>query len=118
MSDKVEQPLYFPEDMLRQIQAEATRTDRSMSSILQLAYNTAREQIAPMDHAALSAAKGSYGGDKRKQTLYFPDDMLADMRAVAGRLDVSLSLVAQAAFSLARDAIAALPADAGEPQLR
>jgi uncharacterized small protein (TIGR04563 family) len=110
MSDKVEQPLYFPDDMLQQIRDAATRTDRSMSNIMQLAYTTARDQLAAMDYAALAAAKGVHRGDKRKQTLYFPDDMLADMRTLAERLDASLSLVAQAAFSLARDAIASLPA--------
>jgi uncharacterized small protein (TIGR04563 family) len=109
MSDTVEQPLYFPDDMLQHIQAEGLRIDRSMSYIMQLAYKTAREQIAAMDYASLSAAKGSYGGDKRKQRLYFPEDMLADMRANAARLDASLSLVAQAAFAISREAIAAVP---------
>ncbi|HVO17725.1 MAG TPA: TIGR04563 family protein [Anaeromyxobacter sp.] len=43
--DKRKQSLYFPEDMLREIQAEATRQDRSLSWIVQHAWNTARSTI-------------------------------------------------------------------------
>ena len=34
-SDKRKQSLYFPEDMLKEIQDEATRQDRSLSWIVQ-----------------------------------------------------------------------------------
>jgi uncharacterized small protein (TIGR04563 family) len=34
-SDKRKQSLYFPEDMLLEVQAEATRLDRSLSWIVQ-----------------------------------------------------------------------------------
>jgi len=47
-SDKRKQSLYFPEEMLRQIQEEATRQDRSLSWIMQQAWRTARAQIAKM----------------------------------------------------------------------
>jgi uncharacterized small protein (TIGR04563 family) len=47
-SDKRKQSLYFPEDMLREIQEEATRQDRSLSWIMQQAWRTARAQIAKM----------------------------------------------------------------------
>jgi len=47
-SDKRKQSLYFPEEMLRQIQEEATRQDRSLSWIVQQAWRTARAQIAKM----------------------------------------------------------------------
>jgi len=43
--DKRKQSLYFPEDMLREIQAEATRQDRSLSWIVQHAWSTARATI-------------------------------------------------------------------------
>lgn len=45
-SDKRKQSLYFPEDMLAEIQAEATRQDRSLSWIVQKAWKTARKEIS------------------------------------------------------------------------
>lgn len=43
--DKRKQSLYFPEDMLAEIQSEATRQDRSISWIVQQAWKIAREKI-------------------------------------------------------------------------
>lgn len=52
--EKRKQSLYFPEEMLSEILAEATRQDRSMSWIVQQAWKMAREQImkfpSPNDH--------------------------------------------------------------------
>lgn len=45
-SDKRKQSLYFPEDMLREIQEEAMRQDRSLSWIVQQAWRLARTDIA------------------------------------------------------------------------
>lgn len=45
MVDKRKQSLYFPEEMLREIQDEATRQDRSLSWIMQRAWRSAREMI-------------------------------------------------------------------------
>ena len=47
-SDKRKQSLYFPEEMLRDIQLEATRQDRSLSWIVQQAWRAARPQMARM----------------------------------------------------------------------
>ena len=44
-SDKRKQSLYFPEDMLKEIQEEATRQDRSLSWIVQKAWKIARSEI-------------------------------------------------------------------------
>lgn len=44
-SDKRKQSLYFPEEMLKEIQEEATRQDRSLSWIVQKAWKTARKDI-------------------------------------------------------------------------
>ena len=41
-TDKRKQSLYFPEDMLNEIQAEANRQDRSLSWIVQQAWKIAR----------------------------------------------------------------------------
>jgi uncharacterized small protein (TIGR04563 family) len=48
MQEKRKQSLYFPEEMLREIQAEATRQDRSLSWIVQHAWTAARERIRKM----------------------------------------------------------------------
>ncbi len=45
MSDKRKQSLYFPEAMLKEIQAEANRQDRSLSWIVQQAWRVARVEI-------------------------------------------------------------------------
>lgn len=44
-TDNRKQSLYFPEDMLEDIQKEATRQDRSMSWIVQMAWKLARTEI-------------------------------------------------------------------------
>jgi uncharacterized small protein (TIGR04563 family) len=44
-SDKRKQSLYFPEDMLKEIQEEAARQDRSLSWIVQKAWKIARREI-------------------------------------------------------------------------
>ena len=47
-TDKRKQSLYFPEDMLNEIQAEANRQDRSLSWIVQQAWKVARGDIQKM----------------------------------------------------------------------
>ena len=44
-TDKRKQSLYFPEDMLREIQEEANRQDRSLSWVVQQAWKFARAEI-------------------------------------------------------------------------
>ena len=43
--DKRKQSLYFPEEMLNEIQNEANRQDRSLSWIVQQAWKVARGEI-------------------------------------------------------------------------
>jgi uncharacterized small protein (TIGR04563 family) len=45
-SDRRKQSLYFPEEMLTEIQAEAERQDRSLSWIIQQAWRIARLDMA------------------------------------------------------------------------
>jgi uncharacterized small protein (TIGR04563 family) len=47
--------------------------------------------------------------DKRKQSLYFPETMLQEIKEEAARLDRSLSWVVQRAWKLARLDIKKLP---------
>ncbi|HEY5946989.1 MAG TPA: TIGR04563 family protein [Kofleriaceae bacterium] len=44
-SDKRKQSLYFPEEMLKEIQTEGARLDRSLSWIVQHAWKFARTQL-------------------------------------------------------------------------
>jgi len=47
-TDNRKQSLYFPEDMLEEIQREAVRQDRSISWIVQQAWKVARGDIRKM----------------------------------------------------------------------
>lgn len=44
-TDSRKQSLYFPEEMLKEIQTEANRQDRSLSWIVQQAWKIARSEI-------------------------------------------------------------------------
>jgi uncharacterized small protein (TIGR04563 family) len=56
MPDARKQSLYFPEDMLRQMQQEAIRQDRSLSWIVQRAWRLARERMASLPASGVAAA--------------------------------------------------------------
>jgi uncharacterized small protein (TIGR04563 family) len=47
--------------------------------------------------------------DKRKQSLYFPEEMLADIKKEALRQDRSLSWIVQQAWRIAKEEIRKLP---------
>lgn len=47
-TDKRKQSLYFPEDMLKEIEFEAERQDRSLSWIVQQAWKIARTDLKKM----------------------------------------------------------------------
>ncbi|MBW2731082.1 MAG: TIGR04563 family protein [Deltaproteobacteria bacterium] len=47
--------------------------------------------------------------DKRKQSLYFPEQMLQEIREQASRLDRSLSWIMQRAWKVARKDLKAVP---------
>jgi uncharacterized small protein (TIGR04563 family) len=49
------------------------------------------------------------GNDKQKQSLYFPEDMLAEIMREANRLDRSLSWMVQHAWRIARDEVKRFP---------
>ncbi len=51
MNDKRKQSLYFPGDVLQEIQAEAIRQDRSLSWVVQRAWVLARERLTNMPSA-------------------------------------------------------------------
>jgi uncharacterized small protein (TIGR04563 family) len=47
--------------------------------------------------------------DKRKQSLYFPEDMLNEISDEGARLDRSMSWIVQQAWKIARSEIAKIP---------
>jgi len=53
--------------------------------------------------------------DKRKQSLYFPEEMLAEIQAEAARLDRSLSWIVQRAWKFARAKLEAVPSTNDDP---
>jgi uncharacterized small protein (TIGR04563 family) len=57
--DKRKQSLYFPDEMLKEIQDEAARQDRSLSWIVQKAWKIARKDI--MKYPSVSEFKGGDG---------------------------------------------------------
>src|SRR5687768_12133041 len=118
MSNKAEQALFFPESMLLVIQDEATRQDRSLSWCAQKAWKLSRQVVAkfpsapegsdepptsPEMESAVSQLRKRYPAtaDRRKQTLYFPEEMLIEITEEAARLDRSASWVVQIAWCLA-----------------
>lgn len=56
-----------------------------------------------------NAPNSKSGSDKRKQSLYFPETMLQEIKDEAARLDRSLSWVVQRAWKMARLEIKKLP---------
>lgn len=54
--------------------------------------------------------------DKRKQSLYFPEDMLKEIQHEAQRLDRSLSWIVQQGWKLAREKMKAFPASNDDPE--
>jgi len=61
-NDKRKQSLYFPEEMLKEIEEEAFRQDRSLSWIVQQAWRAARERIKKMPAAPTFGASSSTEG--------------------------------------------------------
>jgi len=47
--------------------------------------------------------------DSRKQSLYFDEKMISEMKQAAAKLDRSLSWVVQMSWKLSRDQIAKMP---------
>lgn len=54
--------------------------------------------------------------DKRKQSLYFPEEMLKEIQHEAGRLDRSLSWIVQQGWKVARGQIKEFPSSNDEPE--
>ena len=67
-ADKRKQSLYFPEEMLKEIQDEANRQDRSLSWIVQQAWRIARGEIKRFPSVNDVLDGGQEGRDEREET--------------------------------------------------
>ncbi len=65
-ADKRKQSLYFPEEMLKEIQDEANRQDRSLSWIVQQAWRIARNEIKRFP-SVNDVLDGGEGRDEREE---------------------------------------------------
>ena len=74
----------------------------SGDAFLTLSYTGVRSGVADNDTSKT-------GSDKRKQSLYFPEAMLQEIKDEAARLDRSLSWVVQRAWKMARLEIRKIP---------
>jgi uncharacterized small protein (TIGR04563 family) len=66
-ADKRKQSLYFPEEMLKEIQDEANRQDRSLSWIVQQAWRIARGEIKRFPSVNDVLDGNSEGRDEREE---------------------------------------------------
>jgi uncharacterized small protein (TIGR04563 family) len=64
---------------------------------------------ASQPHASAGGDAPTSSSDSRKQSLYFPEAMLDDIKAEAARLDRSLSWVVQRAWKTARAEVRKIP---------
>jgi uncharacterized small protein (TIGR04563 family) len=73
----------------------------------------------PQDMESITKIRGGDRSDKRKQSLYFPREMLEEIWAEARRLDRSMSWIVQRAWKLAKPEIGKYPSvnepDEGDP---
>jgi len=65
--------------------------------------------LATGDKDSIGNLRADSKTDKRKQSLYFPESMLQEIKEEAARLDRSLSWVVQRAWKISRLEIKKLP---------
>jgi uncharacterized small protein (TIGR04563 family) len=108
MQDARAQLLFFDDIALRSLRADAQRLDQSVSSVAQRSWQLARTDIQRLSWRDDALNLWEPDGPRRKETLSFPNEMLAEMKQESARLDCSLSLLVTIALSLARDEGAAV----------
>jgi uncharacterized small protein (TIGR04563 family) len=99
--------LFWPEGMLRAMETQAVRLNRSLSWLVQKAWVLGQ---------APSAGPGDLGlprdGDRRRQSIELPIEIYAELADLADREDRSMSFLAQRALLRAWPAVTTLPAQA------
>jgi uncharacterized small protein (TIGR04563 family) len=118
-SEKAEQVTFWPSDMLEDLTKHAQRLDRSLSWCAQRAWTIARAELSeplvdgePSRAKEILDARYASGAEStpRKQTLFFPPDMLAEIKTAAKQRDRSISWLMQRAWCLAVSEIEKAPA--------
>jgi hypothetical protein len=98
--------VHVPEPLLLAMQQEADRRGEPLHGVATQAWRIARERIqkAPSLDAFSTPNTTAYrGGTKVPQLITFTADVEAELQREAARLDVSVSRVFEAAWSLAHD---------------
>jgi uncharacterized small protein (TIGR04563 family) len=114
-SEKNEQRILMPEPMLQEIVRHAQRLDRSLSWCAQRAWRIARADIFKLvgDRKMQQTSGTRYSAvdtsRNLKQTLFFPLEMLDEIRTQAKRQDRTISSVMQQAWHLAISEIEKTP---------
>jgi uncharacterized small protein (TIGR04563 family) len=99
--------LFWPESMLRVLQEQAHRLDRSLSWVVQKALAVSGAGTsAPTEDGALPRV-----GARCKQSVYLPIEIWAELHERADREDRSMSSLVQQALAGAWPAITKLPAE-------
>ena len=62
-TDKRKRSLYFPDNILREMQLEAKRQERSLSWIVQYAWRVARAELMRLPSVGSSGYRGEDGAD-------------------------------------------------------
>jgi uncharacterized small protein (TIGR04563 family) len=100
--------LYWPEDLLREMQAEAARLDRSVSWIVEKAWT-----IATSSTPIVRGRRPPHDGPRRKHSVYLSIALYDQLASAAAREDRSMSALAQRAIVTAWPTLTSLPADTG-----
>lgn len=100
-------PLDWPADMLRAMEEQSRRLGQPLSWVVQKAWLVVRNdggRTVPQGEDLLPR-----GGTPRKQSIYLPLDIYAELAGIAAREDRSMSRVMQLALAVAWPVITDLP---------
>jgi uncharacterized small protein (TIGR04563 family) len=97
--------LFWPEGMLDAMKAQASRLDRSLSWVVEKSWIVAQGSAPPPAGGNALARDG----DRRKQSIYLPIEIYAELADIAAREDRSMSFLVQRALTTAWPTIATLP---------
>lgn len=89
--------------------ARIASSHNSSSAAAEAALPTQSTRNEQQSRGLMSDNQNSRGSDKRKQSLYFPEAMLQEIKDEAARLDRSLSWIVQRAWKTARADIRKIP---------
>ncbi len=115
-SEKIEQRIIMPKPMHQEIVRHAQRLDRSLSWCAQRAWRIARTDIfkiagdRKMPRSSGTRYSAADASNNLRQTLFFPLEMLDEIREQAKRQDRTISSVMQQAWCLAVSEIEKTPA--------